>query len=417
MYKSLFFCIFLQISLQTIAQDTLVLSFDDADQLFQEKNISLLASALRIERAKALEVQAKVYPNPVFTAEINAYDPQHQQAFHVGSSGQKGFQLEQLILIGGKRKAEIDMAKTNTVIAEIEFQKLLLELKYQLHISLFQAGQQQLLIQKYNKQLQFLDTLIQAFRVQVEKGNIPMNEFVRLKGAYIQLNNERANLIQEFYQTQTTIQTLLQVTSIVIPKEDQLDFSVYLNIQPVEDLIQLAKSQQLDLQIIHQNQILAQQYLMYQKRVAIPDINIFVSYDQRGGAFNNQLNTGISIPLPIWNRNQGAIKSAQLETQEMEYTLKSRELEITNAIRNTYAAYKQTISEYVHTKELYNDDFEKVQQGMSMNFQKRNISLIEFMDYFESYNQVINELSRIKTQLVINAEQFTILTGKELFKP
>ncbi|HRP53442.1 MAG TPA: TolC family protein, partial [Fluviicola sp.] len=315
------------------------------------------------------------------------------------------------------RKAEIDMAKTNTAIAEIEFQKLLLELKYQLHISLFQAGQQQLLIQKYNKQLQFLDTLIQAFRVQVEKGNIPMNEFVRLKGAYIQLNNERANLIQEFYQTQTTIQTLLQVTSIVIPKEDQLDFSVYLNIQPVEDLIQLAKSQQLDLQIIHQNQILAQQYLMYQKRVAIPDINIFVSYDQRGGAFNNQLNTGISIPLPIWNRNRGAIKSAQLETQELEYTLKSRELELTNAIRNTYAAYKQTISEYVHTKELYNDDFEKVQQGMSMNFQKRNISLIEFMDFFESYNQVINELSRIKTQLVINAEQFTILTGKELFKP
>ncbi len=46
-----------------------------------------------------------------------------------------------------------------------------------------------------------------------------------------------------------------------------------------------------------QNKIQAQQYLQYQKKLAIPDINLFAAYDQRGGAFLNQVNAGISIPL------------------------------------------------------------------------------------------------------------------------
>lgn len=52
---------------------------------------------------------------------------------------------------------------------------------------------------------------------------------------------------------------------------------------------------------------------------------------------------------------------------------------------------------------------------MSLNFQKRNVSIIEFIDFFESYNDVLAELMRIKTQLVISAEQINLLTGKDIY--
>ena len=119
------------------AADTLKINIKQADSLFLKNNFQLLASAMNIDVQKAQIIQAKLYPNPVFTADVNAYDPENKQAFHVNNSGQKGFQLEQLILLGGKRKAQIELAKTNVKISELEFQQLVSQLKFQLHGSMY----------------------------------------------------------------------------------------------------------------------------------------------------------------------------------------------------------------------------------------------------------------------------------------
>lgn len=167
--------------------------------------------------------------------------------------------------------------------------------------------------------------------------------------------------------------------------------------------------------IIQQDKILAEQYLAYQKRLAIPDINLFTSYDQRGGAFNNQINAGIAIPLPLWNRNQGNIKSSEFKQQEADYNLQAMQNEIMSNLQNNYALYSQTVSEYQKATRLYNQDFEITVKGMIENFQKQNVSIIEFIDFFEAYNEVLTELARIKRQLVISAEHLNLLIGKDIF--
>src|SRR6478735_10048059 len=125
--------------------DTLRVSLRAADSLFAARSFYLLAAGMNVEASKALIVQASLFPNPIATADINAYDPQNDQAFHVGSTGQKSFQLEQLILLGGKRKNEIELAKTNANIAELELKNLGRTLKYRLHTELAEIGQQQVL--------------------------------------------------------------------------------------------------------------------------------------------------------------------------------------------------------------------------------------------------------------------------------
>ncbi len=67
---------------------------------------------------------------------LNAYDPQNDKVLHVGPTGQKSFQIDQLILLGGKRKSQIELARTDVAIAELEFQNLARQLKFKLH----QAG-------------------------------------------------------------------------------------------------------------------------------------------------------------------------------------------------------------------------------------------------------------------------------------
>jgi cobalt-zinc-cadmium efflux system outer membrane protein len=397
------------------AADTLKITLQQADTIFLARNYYLLASAMNIEASKAQVLQAKLYPNPVFTADFNAYDPQHDQAFHVGKTGQKSFQLEQLILLGGKRKAEIDVAKTNVALAELEFKSLVRQLRFRLHTELFTIGQQQVLLKKYNEQLVLLDSILVSFEAQVAKGNIPLKEVVRLKGVYLNLNNDRAELLQQYFASQANVQALLQTDSVVVFSFTDSEITAYIKEKSLAELQAEAQTNQPDLLMMQQNKTLAEQYVRLQKKNAIPDVNLFTSYDQRGGAFVNQINAGVAFNLPVWNRNQGNIKSAKFQLQESNYFLQARQREVSTILQNNLAMYLQTVSEYRKAQELYNGEFEITLKGMSDNFKKRNVSMIEFVDFFESYNQVLAEMARIKTQLVTSAEQLNLTIGKDIY--
>lgn len=397
------------------AADTLRVNIKQADSLFLANNFSLLASAMNIDAQKAQIIQARLYPNPVFTADLNAYDPENKKAFHVNNSGQKFFQLEQLILLGGKRKSQIDLAKTNVKISELEFQQLVSQLKFQLHSSLYFLGQQYVLISKYDKQLNLLDTILSAYDVQAKKGNIALKDVVRLKGFYLNLNNERAEILKNYFEELSKVQTILQVNQIVYPIVSDKDFTAFIKPVNLDDLTNTALQNRADYLITQQDKVFAEQYLRYQRRLAVPDINVFSSFDQRSGAFQNQVNVGVSMPLPVWNRNQGNIKTATYQIKQQEYEAESIKSKLLADVFNYYYLYNQSVIEYQKTEKLYNEDFEISFRGISENFRKGNVSILEFVDFFEAYNNALTEISRVKVQLNTSAEQLNLTTGKDIF--
>lgn len=397
------------------AADTLRVNIKQADSLFLKNNYTLLAAAMNIGAQKAQIIQAKLYPNPIFTADLNAYDPENKEVLHVNNTGQKGFQLEQLILLGGKRKAQIDLAKTNAKISELEFQQLLSQLKFQLHSSMYFLSQQYVLINKYNKQLNLLDTILAAYDTQAKKGNIALKDVVRLKGFYLNLNNERAEILKNYFEELSKVQTILQVNQIVYPLVSDQDFSAFIKPLSLDDLTNTALQNRPDFLITQQDKLFAEQYLKYQKKLAVPDLNLFTSYDQRGGAFQNQVNVGLSIPLPVWNRNQGNIKTASYQVKQQEYETEGIKSKLLADVYNYYNLYTQSVIEFQKTEKLYNEDFETSFKGISENFRKGNVSILEFVDFFEAYNNALTEISRVKVQLNTSAEQLNLTTGKEIF--
>ena len=397
------------------ASEVLKINLHQADSLFQVNNYNLLASSMNIEAQKAMVIQAKVFANPVLSTGLHVYDTDTRKLFQFGSSGEKTFQLDELIRLGGKRKSEIEMAKSDVKMAELEFQQLVRQLKFQLHSNLFALGQQKFLLDTYNKQLVLLDTILTSYQVQTDKGNIPLKELVRLKGAYLKLTNDRSDLLRQYYETMSTIQTILQVTSTVEFQYTDSEISGYIRVKTMDELMQEALSNRPELLIAEQQKLQVQQNLQYQKRLAIPDVGLFSSYDQHGGFYNHEVNAGFNISLPFFNRNQGNIKASQIKLKESDYQLKAMNMEITNSLQNYFSFYNQTVSEYLKATKLYNRDFEVTLKGMTDNFQKRNVSIVEFVDFFEAYNDVLTELSKVKTQLVLSGEQLNLLIGKDLY--
>lgn len=398
-----------------MAQPSLKLSLAQADSIFLSRNLLLLAQQYNIDAQDAFILQAKAYPNPLATADINAYDPDNNKAFHAGQTGQKAFSLEQLILLGGKRKVEIDLAKQSKQVAQLELEDLLRNLQYQLHTSYYTINRQINTLEKYARQLTLLDTLISSFEIQASKGNLPAKDVIRLKSVYFKINNDKSALASEYFIEQQKIQLLLQLNEYLYPQLNETQFEQLTTDTNYVTLLATALDQRPDLKLAGQAEAIALLNLKYQKKLSIPDIAINTSYDQRGGAFNNQLNVGVSIPLPLWDRNRGNIKAAEYSSKTAEVYLQQKTREVKTEVLAAWQTLTLSVAEFRKIKNYYSDDFDLVFEGINQNFQKRNISILEFVDFFEAYNESLGEYERVKNHLANSAMQLNYVTASKIF--
>ncbi|KAF2508269.1 TolC family protein [Flavobacterium foetidum] len=398
-----------------IAQKTVTLQ--DCESQFLKKNLFLLASQYNIDASKALTIQARIWDNPTISAELNAYNPERDKYFDIGKNGQKVFSIEQLIYLGGKKRNEVKLAQTNAQLAELQFNDLLRTLKFQLRKSFYTVYYNSKNLENTDKQLAHIENLINSYSIQAQKGNIPLKDVVRLQSLYLNFKNERLEVINNNIEEQANLKLLLNETENVVPVVSKDDSNKYLKVidfdlknfeeQAIANRPDyLAKQKEIDANELN---------VKWQKSLAIPDITVGANYDQRSGAFNNEANVNVAIPLPLWNKNKGNIKYAQTLLEQSKIEKQNFELQLQTEITSAWTKWDESRQNYAVIKPTVNSDFEAVYNGMLTNFQKRNVSLLEFTDFMESYNQAIIQLNELKKKVVIAGEELNSTINKDLF--
>lgn len=398
-----------------LAQKTVTLQ--DCESQFLKNNLFLLASQYNIDASKALTIQARIWDNPSLTAELNAYNPERNQYFDIGKQGQKAFGVEQLIYLGGKKRNEVKLAQTNEKLAELQFNDLLRTLKLQLRKSFFTVYYNTKSLETTDKQLVHIEDLINSYTIQAQKGNIPLRDVVRLQSLYLNFKNERMEVVNENIEEQANLKLLLNSAENIVPDVSKEDFNKYTKTIPFD-----LKNFQ-DEAIANRPDYLARQKdieaneinIKWQKSLAIPDITVGANYDQRSGAFNKEANLTLGIPLPLWNKNKGNIKYAQTILEQSKIEKQNFELQLQTEITSAWNKWDESRKNYVVIKPTVNSDFEAVYNGILTNFQKRNISLLEFTDFMESYNQASIQVNELKKKVVLSGEELNSTINKDLF--
>ncbi len=402
--------------LPACAQERVPLTIAAADQLFLSNNLDILAAQLNISAQKAAEIQARLYPNPVISGELNAWDPENRRVFNTGSAGEKILTAEQLIILGSKRRNEIELAKQSTAVAALELEDLLRGLRQQLHSSMYSVYFDEITLTRYDIQLQMLDTLIAGYTTQVQKGNISPRELVRLKAVYLNLNNEKTELLQALAAEQQTLRLLLRQGSDIMPVVTADSIAHFRRLPASDSLLEEALQHRPDLKIAALNTDIAALNLKYQKSLAIPDLTIGGGYDQAGGAFANQVNLTLGMPLPLWHRNQGNVRAARTQIELAGIRQEMSRNMITAEVTTAYSNMARSLAEYRKSQQMYNADFREVFSGIADNFRKRNISIVEFVDFFESYVSSVAAINRIRKQVALCGEQLNYVTGIAVYE-
>ena len=410
-------CTFLLVLLGPVVLAQKTVTLQDCESQFLKNNLFLLASQYNIDASKALTIQAKIWDNPSITAELNAYNPDRNQYFDIGKEGQKTFGIEQLIYLGGKKRNEVKLAQANEKLAELQFNDLLRTLKLQLRKSFFTVYYNTKSLETTDRQLVHIEDLINSYTVQAQKGNIPLRDVVRLQSLYLNFKNERMEVVNDNIEEQANLKLLLNSAENIVPEVSKEEFNRYIKVIPFD-----LKTFQ-DEAIANRPDYLSKQKdieaneinVKWQKSLSIPDITVGATYDQRGGAFNKEANLTLGIPLPLWNKNKGNIKYAQTILEQSKIEKQNFDLQLQTEITSAWNKWEESRKNYVVIKPTVNSDFEAVYNGILTNFQKRNISLLEFTDFMESYNQASIQVNELKKKVILSGEELNSTINKDLF--
>lgn len=402
------------------AQDSLKLSLPEAEKMFIAGNYELIAQQYQTEQAKADIITAKLFDNPEISYENQLYNRETKKFFqHSLPSGQYNVQISQLIKLAGKRNKNIKLATTGVKLTEYAYFDLMRTLRYNLRSSFYKAYYSQQSALVYQQQIKSLEQLLAASEQQLKMGNVALKDIIRIKSLVYNLKGEYTTLLNEIEDVQTTLKMMTNIKantalSLILPTEDEQDY--FLQKQPLIQLLESARANRADLQLAQTGITQAENNLSLQKAMAIPDVELSLVYDLQGSEPKRYTGLGIKVPIPLFNRNQGEIKKAKVALTAGNLNLKQQESTLENEVYNSYKSALRTETLYQGMDRNFGSDFSRLIGEVTKNFRSRNISLVEFIDFYDSYKESTLQLNQLKYERMNAKEEINYVTGSNIFK-
>ena len=399
-------------------QDTLRLQLPEAEKMFLDSNLQLLAQRYNIDANQALVIQARLWPNPNFSIGHTLYSAQLRQFFPTGNNDETTLELDQEILLAGKRNKQIKLAQANVELSQNQFFDLLRTLKYTLRTDFFQIYFLRQSAKVYDAEIKALSHVAEAYTEAQAKGYISEKDVVRLKAQLYSFQAEYSDLINQINDTESELRLVLQtkpnffidpaVDSIALTKLDPSQYTL-------ATLIDSAYRNRTDLQIARTNTRINQLNYNYQKALAVPDLTLSLGYDEAGSFLYGYYGIGASIDLPVFNRNQGNIKSAKAQILNTEATQRFTQATVDENVANSLqkAFAQQRMFGTIDPK--FAADFQRLNDEVLNQYMKRNISILDFLDFYDSFKQNIVQMNTIQFNRVSAFEDINYYTGTNFF--
>ncbi|WP_449536170.1 TolC family protein [Gelidibacter sp.] len=413
---------------QTQQIDTLKLSRQQYEEVFLKQNLLLLAEKFKIDQAEAMVLQAKLWPNPNLSLDdVNLWATNKQLSYldeplpqvfgSAAKNTQFSVQLEQQILTAGKRKKQVNLEKVGVNVAQQEFEELLRQLKYDFRNTLTELQYLQLYSKVFFKQRDLIQNLLQAYKKQLENNHISKGDYMRLQTLQFELSKEINELSKERNEKEKELKILLSLTgqtTLFVLEDDftpdlqKLQSIALLNVQ---DEI-LANRPDVKLTELENEQF--KSLLIYEKAQAIPDVSLNASYDRGGGVWPSFFGFGLSIDLPVFNRNQGAIKHAQLGIENTSLRYNDIRLRAQAEFDQNYKDFLAAIAFYETIDVDFEKDLDDIFESYTRNFVNRNISMLQYLDFQQAYLENKKIILESKKEIHLHLETLQYSIGKEI---
>jgi cobalt-zinc-cadmium efflux system outer membrane protein len=375
-----------------------------------ENNASLKSLRFEQSAAEADRITAGLRPNPSLT--VNA-DILPSEGF-TAKDKNYGVSLGIPIELGGKRDARMKQADAALRVTELQYQDALRQTTLAVRSAYIDFASTAERAGAYGENLALLDSLVSLSKIRVRDKDIAPVELTRSEVERARFQLETLRSIEEHRAARTTLYALMGRRGSRTIESATPDTAAFTTIRSIatrplpqlDSMLILAEQQRSDVRVLRATEEEAIATSELQHSLATIDVN--VSLDYLRSQEITYYGTTISVPLPIFNRNQGEIEKADVREREAKAQTDAALLllraDVTNAwydAKNKQMALR-TLGESVLGKSL------DVRSAIEYAYRRGGTSLIDFLDAARTYNELrqsyVEALSDFgKSLVVLNA--------------
>jgi len=386
-----------------------ILSFQEAKGRLINANLSLLASYYDVNIAKAGVIQARLWNNPYFIFNGDIYSNETNEYFHFRN--QHLLQLEQTFSYAGKHTNTVKLARVGVELAEKQLEDVLRSLLFELGNTYSDLGALQVKQSLYQQVIESYERLMQATRKQLEVGTISLTESLRLQSEYLAVKTDALVNYNEIEKVMSDLRTLLRFPADTTFHVQQSIPVIAQEFDP-KILADQAIVSRPDVLLKKLQRKYEQRNLKLERSTGVPDVKLAYQPRDRGSNYVRPYQGfNLEIFVPVFDRNQGNIKAAEFKVKRSALEYDQIENIVRNEVAAAYNRYRSSSNGLANYSAGFLDQLKDLNESTNNAFQKRNISLLQFIDQQRIYIQTNIQLIELKQQYLNNVNELNFAVG------
>ena len=397
------------------------LNWEQVKARFEATNPTLKANALTVEEAHAQETTAFLRPNPQLTLSTDGIQiVPHDDAWQPFKGTDVVPNVSYLHERDHKRELRLQSAKEGTRIAQSQSEDAKRGLEFTLRGAFVNTLQAKALLDLAKSELEYYDHIIELSKDRLRAGDIAQIDFDRIELQRVQYESALQSAIVNL---RTAKIQLLQLLDDRTPVE-QFDVAGPFNfadlLKPLDEYRQAALDSRPDLQAAVQTTQQAQtnHKLAVANGSTDPTFAGWYTYNSSNNNPNGiqTLGASISIPLRIFDRNQGEKERTLIDIDRSHEAEEAARAQVFSDVDSAYAQVQSSIDLLKPYRDKYTAQATRVRDAVTYAYQHGGASLMDFLNAQSDYRAVQQAyLQLIGTYLTASA-QLSLAVGREVIQ-
>ena len=240
-------------------------------------------------------------------------------------------------------------------------------------------------------------------------GFLSLVDYSKLKLARMDLENNIVTAERQLKIDSEQLRLLIGSDQPVRPASGQLQAT--LPAYREEDLLAKAYQNRKDLLALQRQLKSAEFNVSLAKAYRIPDVTVGAELERYGPDREPGFGLGVSLPIPLFNRNQAEIAKRSVEYKQLE-------IQITRAKRQIEGDIRQALQNYLTAGKVYDtylnrkQDLEDLRERSEKSFSLGGITVLDFLDTQKTYREFMNKHNQAAVQSNLNRELLKTYTGE-----
>ena len=406
---------------QESALPSQVWTWQQVKDRFEQNNPTLLASKLNIDELKAQEITAHLRPNPDFTlsADGTQISPSNGRWTPLaGTFVSPG--VSYLFERRNKRGLRFEAAKQGTAIGVAQETDSERNLLFNLRSAFVGVLQAKAVLHLAQDNLDAYDKLLKISRDRFQAGDIARIDLDRLELQRLQYESDLQTALVNLRTTKINLLALLDDRRPVDGFDLDGPFDFTEQLLALDDYRKDALDARPDLRaaVLSVKQAETNYQLAEANGAVDPTVSVWFTHN---GSFNNPdaLNTigaSVSIPLRIFDTNQGEKLRTKIDIKRNEKLREGVETQVYSDVDSAYAVLNSNINLLKPYKRQYLDQAVRVRDTILFSYQHGGASLLDLLNAESEYRTVELSYVNLVGAYLTAAAQMNLAVGREVIQ-